>query len=193
MPATENLESQLITEDAVDAVFDSYLNTDDSTPDTNDSAYLSLDIDGEDPTLTKVARTLEGPEACQFLGIPVRKHFHLQKGDYSRIARKFEGYLKHLRKQGNEALFWERIKVRVWKKANVDKITDQGFVGKLIPPSPWVKADEPTRYQGDVRDGNAISQYLAEYKHSTKRYQYILELLAVDVTEDMQHASPMVY
>ena len=125
-----------------------------------------------------VVKTLSGEDAAKFLGVPFRKHGILQRGDYSRIYKKFKPLITQYIGEGRspKKLFWDNIKIRVWKKKNIGKMTGKGTLS----------ATKPCKYSGDIFTGKALSIYLSEVEHSTRSMDYIVQLLEVNVTEDME-------
>lgn len=139
---------------------------------------IDLDEDGLLTRQSGIVKTLEGAEAASFLGVPTRKSMILQRGDYARIHRKFKPLLKEYTARGlsTSRLFWKNITVRVFKRSEIGKVTSMGAVSGVTPK----------RYAGTIFDGTALKIYLSEVKSSTRSQDYIVQLLSVKVTEDME-------
>lgn len=182
----DDLEAALLPEGAPPEVADDPYFSLENVGD--DPTYFALDDDGRDPVIRNV---LTGEAACQFLGIPVRPHFHLKRGDYSKVYWKFkplfDRWMNNKAKfQDPDRLFWKNIKVRVWNKANLEKLSSKEIVGKRIQAFPLGTGLSDNRYAGEIYDGSAFSTFLSETANAHKYREYFLQLVSVTVTEDMQ-------
>lgn len=132
-----------------------------------------------------VVKTLNGAEAMKFLGLPPRDHNMLmrdaaspkEKNDFVRIHRKFKPLIEEYISEGKspKKLFWDNIKIRVWKVENVGRMTGTGTNSHV----------EATKYAGDVYTGAALQVFLSPVLSSRRPHQYRVQLLEVKVTEDM--------
>lgn len=149
--------------------------------DQGDDGLIFFNEDGTMGRESLPTRKLEGAEAMLFLNLPARKFNRLTKGDLSRIRWKFkdlfEKWIKENKDGRNEnKLFWDQIRVRVINKNNVGKMT-KGSKAAGIEPAP---------YQGDIYTGEAIKAFLPETRFSNADGQYILQLLSIVVTEELE-------
>ena len=134
---------------------------------------------------SRVVKTLQGAEACAFLGVPYRcgklgdKAFTsvLRQWDHRKIGKKFKALTEEYLSEGKspKKLFWDNITIRVWRKKNLFKRSGSGTLSTATPQL----------YNGDVYTGHAIQIFLPNVKNSQRPNDYIVELVSVKVTEDM--------
>lgn len=181
--AKKNLETQLLgdSEESLKRVSIQQLELADEM-ESSDEDTLFFNEDGVIERQTKITKKLEGKAAMEFLNLPTRPLNRLKKGDLSRIRWKFkdlfEKWVKE-NKQGRseDKLFWNQIRVKVWNKANAGLLT-RGC------PSAGI---EPALYNGDIYTGEAIKTFLPETRYSNAGDQYILQLLSIVVTEELEN------
>lgn len=147
-----------------------------------EDGVLFFNEDGTMGRSSKVVKKLEGSEAMVFLGLKPRQYNILKKGDLSLIRWKFKHLFEQWIKENKpgrteDHLFWNQIRVRVTNKSNV---------GKLTRGCPSIGL-EPSAYNGDIYTGDAIKNFLPETKYSNAADQYILQLLSIVVTEELEN------
>lgn len=181
--AKHDLESQLLVDDeqSLKRVSLQELQAADDM-DTGEDGVLFFNEDGTMGRNSQTVKKLEGAEAMVFLNLKPRQYNILKKGDLSKIRIKFkdlfERWIKENKQGRNEdRLFWDQIRVRVTNKANVGKMTREC-------PSAGIEA---APYNGDIYTGDAIKNFLPETKYSNAADQYILQLLSIVVTEELEN------
>lgn len=181
--AKQDLESQLLGDDeqTLKRVSLQELEAADEM-DVADEGLIFFNEDGTMGRASKSFKKLEGKEAMAFLSLPTRDYNRLKKGDLSRIRWKFkdlfEQWIKENKQGRNEdKLFWNQIRVRVINKANVGKMTREC-------PAAGVEA---APYNGDIYTGDAIKNFLPETNYSNAGDKYILQLLSIVVTEELEN------
>jgi hypothetical protein len=124
----------------------------------------------------KATRTLYGADAFRAMGLRPREHDILKRGDQITMYRKFKLLLNEYKGKGLDLddYFWRHIKVRVWKKANI---------GQKTAATQWCK---PAKYMGDIMDGSCLTSYLSVIRHAVKPQDYIIQLISVTLTEDLE-------
>jgi hypothetical protein len=178
--AKQDLESQFFGEETIKRVSVQELELADQLEVSEDET-LFFNEDGTMGRSTKATKRLEGAAAMEFLNLPPRQYNRLRKGDLSRIRWKFkdlfELWIKENKRGRNEnKLFWDQIRVRVINKTEAGKPT-RGV------PSLGI---EPGVNNGQIFSGEAIKTFLPETKYSNAGDQYILQLLSIVVTEELE-------
>lgn len=190
MARSNNVEAKLLGADA--HIFS--LNREDAS-----SNLAHFTVTSPQDKFRKVTKVLNGVEAMEFLGLPNRPLCYLTKGDASVIKDKFEALFREWNKRnyhdGNlkineDAHFWSRIKVRVWKKQNIERFEFDGgapvkVVGQQTAGCPTLGI-EGGEYTGDLMDGKSLTTFLSEYKNSERPNDYFVQLERIEVTEDME-------
>lgn len=148
----------------------------------SDEEVLFFNEDGTIDRETQAERKIEGAEAMRFLNLPERKYNILRKGDLSRIRWKFKDLFEkwiseNKPKRDENRLFWDKIRVRVINKKNAGQAT-------RACPAAGVPAG---KYTGDILTGEAIKAFLPESKYSNAGDDYIVQLLSITVTEEVEN------
>lgn len=177
----KDLETQLLGEEGLKRVSLQELELADEM-ESSDEEVLFFNEDGVMERQKKTTKKLEGRDAMEFLNLPTRPLNRLKKGDLNRIRIKFkdlfERWIKENKQGRNEdKLFWNQIRVKVWNKANA---------GLLTRGCPTLSI-EPALYNGDIYTGEAIKTFLPETRYSNAGDQYILQLLSIVVTEELEN------
>lgn len=178
--AKKDIESQLLGEDALKRISIQELQLEDQL-DQGEEGTVFFDDEGNIDRAIIPTRKLEGAEAMEFLGLKPRKLNRLTKGDLTRIHWKFKPLFEKWIKENKPGrtenkLFWDQIRVRVVNTENAGKMT-RGCKAAGI---------EPSLYQGDIYTGEAIKAFLPDTKYSNANGQYILLLLSIVVTEELE-------
>ncbi len=153
--------------------------------------YLSLNSDeDEEFGNNKVMKELKGEELCRFLGIKAKPHFYLARKDIKMIHAKFGRFFKQLIQAGKDVdkHFWNHINVRVYNKRSLESVTLEKITGKMTGSGISSKA-KPVEYAGAINKGSVILDYLAQVKNATKHREYLICLVSMNITEDMELVS----
>lgn len=169
----EETESEYLTLDSVHGSF---------------SGYLTLNREQTDAyQLSQVKDILYGADACRFLGLPVREHFHITRTDYQMMEMKFEKYLKELTKQTRTSDFWRRIKIRAYNKRNLLRITPTEIKGAVTPAVNIAGVNVAAcEYTGELVDGEFMKTTLNTHPNSKRWETFLICIESVEVTEEFK-------
>lgn len=147
----------------------------------SDEETLFFNEDGTVGRNAKTTKKLEKAEAMAFLNLPTRKHNVMRKGDLSLIRWKFKGLfekwiLENQPGRNEDKLFWDQMRVRVINKKQAGLPT-RGCPSAGIAPGV---------YSGDILTGEAVKAFLPETRFSNAGDDYIVQLLSMTVTEELE-------
>ena len=125
---------------------------------------------------------LDQEATCEFLGIPVRKAFLMDRKDYRSITEKFAPIIEHYSKTkvGARRGFWDGLTFRYFNKANL---------GQRVYKD--VQSQEYTVYAGEYAQGGQLRVFLPDCEHAQNHKLYLTTVVSFRINPDLKRVLAM--